>query len=93
MMRRSKPALAAVAFVSSGLLLTGTTTTADAASGPHHFKNCDAMHKRFAHGVGKFGAKDHTSGDPVTNFKRAPRWYAKNTSLDRDKDHIACEAH
>ena len=46
----------------------------------------------FAHGVGQIGAKDKTSGTPVTNFARAPKWYAKNTASDRDKDGIACEA-
>ncbi len=54
--------------------------------------SCTAMHRVFPHGVGLIGARDHTSGTPVTNFARAPRWYAKNTNLDRDKDHIACEA-
>lgn len=62
------------------------------AATPHHFQNCDAMHKVFPHGVGLFGAHDHTSGTPVTNFARAPKWYSVNTTLDRDKDHIACEA-
>ena len=79
-------ALAAATFASLTLSAPANATT------PHHFTNCDAMHRVFPHGVGQFGAKDHTSGTPVTNFARAPRWYAQNTSLDRDKDHIACEA-
>jgi hypothetical protein len=62
------------------------------ATVPHHFANCTAMHHVFPHGAGLIGAHDHTSGTPVTNFARAPRWYNQNTSLDRDKDHIACEA-
>ena len=61
------------------------------AAAPHHFQNCDAMHRVYPHGVGLFGAHDHTSGTPVTNFTRAPKWYYKNTTLDRDKDHVACE--
>jgi hypothetical protein len=46
---------------------------------------------RDPHGVGKRGAHDHTSGRPVTNFFRNNRLYAANTSLDRDRDGIACE--
>ena len=52
----------------------------------------DAGHRVFAHGVGKIGDKDRTSGTPVTNSARAPKWYAKNIASDRDKDGIACEA-
>ena len=59
---------------------------------PHKFANCDAMHRAFPHGVGLIGAKDKTSGTPVTNFARAPKWYSLNAGSDRDKDHIACEA-
>lgn len=65
---------------------------ANAATTPHSFANCDAMHRVFPHGVGQFGARDHTSGTPVTNFTRAPRWYAANVGSDRDGDHIACES-
>jgi hypothetical protein len=65
---------------------------ANAAPAPYKFANCDAMHRMFPHGVGLVGARDHTSGKPVTSFARAPRWYAKNSSSDRDKDNIACEA-
>jgi hypothetical protein len=47
---------------------------------------------RFPHGVGRFGAHDHTSsGDPVTDFRRSNRMYLANRGLDRDKDGIACE--
>ena len=63
------------------------------AATPHHFRNCTAMHRVFPHGVGLFGAHDRTSGTPVTNFARRPRWYRLNTTLDRDHDHVACEAH
>lgn len=38
---------------------------------------------------------DHTSGTPVTNFKRSTKLYelamSYNRGLDRDKDGIACE--
>lgn len=62
------------------------------------FDNCDSLHRRWPHGVGKRGARDKTtSGDPVRNFKRSNRIYAKamrkNPDLDRDRDKIACESH
>lgn len=59
------------------------------------YPNCDALHGRYPHGVGKFGAHDKTrSGtDPVTNFKRSNKLYRANSHLDRDGDHIACEEH
>jgi Excalibur calcium-binding domain len=41
------------------------------------------------------GARDQTSGEPVTNFRRSTRLYNQamsyNRGLDRDKDGIACE--
>jgi hypothetical protein len=55
------------------------------------YPNCKALNKRWAHGVGRWGARDHTSGTPVTNFKRSNRLYRQNSHLDRDKDKIACE--
>ena len=46
-------------------------------------------------GVGKVGARDKTSGEPVTTFRRSTRLYriamSYNRGLDRDKDGIACE--
>lgn len=63
--------------------------TADAA--PRTFKNCTEMNKKYPHGVGRPGARDRTSGTPVTNFKRDRAVYKANTKSDRDKDGIACE--
>ena len=58
------------------------------------FRNCRALNARYPHGVGRVGARDHTSsGDPVTDFKRSNKLYLVNRSLDRDKDGIACEKH
>jgi hypothetical protein len=56
------------------------------------------VNKRYPHGDGKVGARDHvTSGEPVTNVKRSSRLYripmSYNRGLDRDKDGIACEKH
>jgi Excalibur calcium-binding domain len=68
--------------------------TAGAAT-PRLFKNCTNLNRKYPHGVGKVGARDHTSGDPVTNFKRSNALYrlamSYNRGLDRDKDGIACE--
>jgi hypothetical protein len=71
-----------------------TVGSADAVI-PAKWKNCKAVNARYAHGVGKVGAHDKTSGDPVTNFKRSNALYKTamsfNKGLDRDKDGIACE--
>ena len=90
----SKKIVRTIAGVGATVMLaTPLSIASPAEAAPHKFSNCDAMHQRFEHGVGLKGAKDNTSGDPVTNFARKPRWYKKNTTLDRDKDKIACEAH
>jgi hypothetical protein len=87
-MRRSMTALAA-----SALLVGAAALASPAEAKPaKHFQNCDAMHRVYPHGVGKPGAKDHTSGTPVTTFKRSIPLYNANTASDRDKDGIACEA-
>jgi hypothetical protein len=62
---------------------------------PALWKNCTHVNKRYPHGVGKVGARDKTSGTPVTTFKRSTFLYRTamryNRGLDRDKDGIACE--
>jgi len=55
------------------------------------FANCTALNKVYPHGVGKWGAKDHTSGTRVTTFKRSNDLYNANKGSDRDGDGIACE--
>lgn len=70
------------------LVLAAPATSAPQAT---NFKNCTALNKVYRHGVGRFGARDHTSGTPVTNFKHSNRLYRVNRGLDRDKDGIACE--
>ena len=59
------------------------------------YKNCTNLNKKYPHGLGRVGARDHTSGTSVTNFKRSTRLYklamSYNRGLDRDKDGIACE--
>jgi hypothetical protein len=66
-----------------------------AAKVPHAYKNCTVVNERYAHGIGRVDAHDHTSGTPVTNFKRSNGLFAAalhwNRGLDRDHDGIACE--
>jgi hypothetical protein len=75
-----------VAALTLGALGAGTSQGA-----ARSFKNCTALHRVYHHGVGRPGAHDHTSGTPVTNFKRSSSLYRANRSLDRDRDGIACE--
>lgn len=63
--------------------------TADAAT--KKYKNCKALNAKYPNGVGKKGARDKTSGDPVTNFRVNTAVYNANKGKDRDKDGIACE--
>ncbi len=68
----------------------GLVHTADAASA-RQFANCTALNKTYPHGVGRAGARDHTSSTPVRNFTRNTTVYRQNSRSDRDKDGIACE--
>jgi hypothetical protein len=76
------------------IALTGTlgVSTADATTA-RHYATCKALNARYPHGVGLPGARDRTSGTPVTNFTRNRAVYLANTARDRDKDKIACEKH
>jgi hypothetical protein len=62
---------------------------------PWLYKNCTNLHKVYPHGVGRVGARDKTSGTPVTTFWRSAPLYrlamSYNRRLDRDQDGIACE--
>ena len=59
---------------------------------PPKYANCASMNNVFAHGVGRPGAVDHTSGTPVTSFYVSSYIYnANGSALDRDKDGVACE--
>jgi hypothetical protein len=78
-----------------GVVVLGLTVATAGAAMPALYKNCTNFNKRYPHGLGKLLARDHTSGEPVTNFKRSTRLYriamSYNKGLDRDKDGIACE--
>jgi hypothetical protein len=88
--------LAAVAQTAQAAVPTAVrAVAAPAAAQKYKFKNCTALNKVYPHGVGKKGARDHTSGKRVTTFKVSTSLYKKivgyRSSLDRDKDGIACE--
>jgi Excalibur calcium-binding domain len=78
-------------------VLAAALVGASAASAviPLLSKNCTNLNKRYPHGLGRLGARDRTSGTPVTTFRRSTRLYrlamSYNRGLDRDKDGIACE--
>jgi hypothetical protein len=57
------------------------------------YANCDQMNQDYPHGVGRPGAHDHTSGDPVTDFTINAALYDANTARDGDDDGVACEQH
>ena len=84
-------AVLAVVLVVAALVSVGVAT----ATAPPLYKNCSNLNKRYPHGIGKVGSRDHTAGRPVTTFKRSNRLYriamSYNRNLDRDKDGIACE--
>ena len=84
-------ALAAVPQVTAGV----AGVFLPQAAQKYAFKNCTALNKVYAHGVGKSNAKDKTSGKPVTTFKKSTSLYKKvighRKGIDRDKDGIACE--
>ena len=81
--------------IATVILIGGAGGVSQAASdtGTITFKNCKALNARYPHGVGRFGARDHTTGTPVTNFRRSNRLYRQNKARDRDQDGIACEKH
>ena len=80
--------LTALAAVAAPLTVAAS---ANAAPVPRDYPNCTALNKVYPHGVGLVGARDKTSGTPVTGFARAPRVYWLNDESDRDGDRIACE--
>jgi hypothetical protein len=53
----------------TGVAIAATTTA------PALYKNCTNLNKRYPHGLGRLAARDHTSGTPVTNFKRSTKLY------------------
>ena len=86
-MKRMLLVLAAAASI-----VSAAATAASAQAPMLRYSNCTALNRVYPHGVGRYGARDHSrSGDPVTNFRRSTRLYLQNRGLDRDKDGVACE--
>jgi Excalibur calcium-binding domain len=87
---KTETTLLIAAVIAAGAFASG----AGAVAPP--WRNCAQVHAKYPHGVGKVGARDKTTGTPVTNFKRSNALYkmamSNNRSLDRDKDGVACEA-
>nr|WP_284288837.1 excalibur calcium-binding domain-containing protein [Angustibacter aerolatus] len=80
------------AATSPSVLVTATGRVATKAKPtPKRYANCAALNRVYPHGVGRSGARDHTSGTPVTSFTRDSAAYRLNTGRDRDHDGIACE--
>ena len=77
-----------VAAMTAALVLAGAAPSYGAAKS---YKNCTALNKDYPHGVGRQGARDKTSGMPVTNFTVSNTLYRSNGSSDRDRDGVACE--
>ncbi|WP_297619265.1 excalibur calcium-binding domain-containing protein [Nocardioides sp.] len=84
-------AIACIVITAPALVLS---VPAEAAV-PAQWQNCAVVNNRLPHGVGRANARDHTSGTPVTNFRRDTALYntamRANRGLDRDGDGIACE--
>jgi hypothetical protein len=84
-----------LAILTISAVLLASPAVAAVGVAPAVYKNCTNLNKRYPHGLGRLGARDHTSGTPVRNFTRSTKLYklamSSNRGLDRDKDGIACE--
>ncbi|MDJ0319813.1 excalibur calcium-binding domain-containing protein [Pseudarthrobacter sp. PS3-L1] len=83
----------------TAVILSSTAVPASAVVAKS-YKNCTELNKVYPHGVGKTGARDKTTGKPVTTFRVNSTVYSYNDGaarrpgeydLDRDNDGIACE--
>lgn len=83
--------LAAVAAVIALVAAAVTATTAEART--PIYRSCVNMWRAYPTGVAKPGARDRTSGRPVTVAYVSASLYRSNRHLDRDGDGIACERH
>jgi Ni/Co efflux regulator RcnB len=93
-MKRMLLVLVAAASVAAASAEPAQLAAARTLAPTLRYSNCTALNRVYRHGVGRYGARDHTSsGDPVTNFKRSNTLYRQNSRLDRDKDGVACEKH
>ena len=68
----------------------GATTADGAAQTPRKYRNCTALNKVYPQGVGRAGARDKASDEPVTNFAVRNKVYRLNRrSLDRRLSEIS----
>lgn len=89
---KSRPPTTVAALGIIALALPGVGV----AAAPRLYSSCAHLNARYPHGVGKVGARDHSSsGNPVTSFTRSNAIFARamsyNRGLDRDHDNVACE--
>ena len=88
--------------ISPATSATDTVSVIPPPAAPKSYPTCAKLNKAYPHGVGRTGARDHTSGRPVTNFTVRTTVYKLNNGphragsktdydLDRDNDGIACE--
>jgi Excalibur calcium-binding domain len=80
-----------IAVTATVLFVAPASAAVDGTGAVPRFPNCKALNAKYPHGVGRVGARDKTSGTPVTTFKRSNALYEANRGRDRDKDGIACE--
>ena len=69
----------------------GLSVAPPAGAAAKKFKNCTELNKKYPNGVGRPGARDKSSGEPVTTFRVNKAVYDANKGSDRDKDGVACE--
>jgi hypothetical protein len=80
----------------SGTALGTTSGLTQTTSPAVRYSNCAALNAVYPHGVGKFGAHDHTASGsyPVLNFIVSSAVYgAQSSARDADQDGVACEKH
>src|SRR6266511_4066294 len=73
--QRMIPLVRLTAFLAAVAVASLTVGGAANAVIPAQWKNCTQVNKKYPHGLGKVGARDKTSGVPVTTFKRSTRLY------------------
>lgn len=80
----------AVALVGASAFGAGLST-ATAAAGVKHFKNCADVHKTYRHGI----ARSANAAAKANGLHGTPKislaLYTANSKMDRDHDGVACE--
>ena len=55
-----------IVLVAAGVAAIGLTVGTASAGVPVKYSNCKALNVKYPHGVGLVGARDKTTGEPVT---------------------------